>query len=521
MLKRYGYQYDILCLKNFNKRDAAVLDKEELSVRYILPQTYLVDYEANQSAIINSKNADGNEVEGFEQQVRVHFEGRGKGDVGYKDVLKDYDVIIDHDLMFLSWHLPQNAAIRQCIKLWPNKNWLHWVHSGPSEPPPDLCYPSTLRFSAADDSTYVYLNETQRLEYALMIDAPTNIVRTVYNPKDIRQVFQFCSETKEMIDRYKLFDHEILMVYPFSTPRWLEKGVRHLIRIFAAWKNQGVRARLILVNAHCNSDVDKPKVAAMENYIRAANLELDDDVMMTCRFGDETKRNFFRYTVPFNIVRELTMMSNMFIFPSVSECCSLIQAEASIMGKFMVLNQDFPAMLEFCTPDTLRYEFTQNDPDRNPVYYECVAREIWANFISDSSVKNRTKAICENYNEDWIFKKQFEPLLYLGFSENIPTNLRNIEIESPSETDPKIVVETITANIITDQRFESWVNPTVPGVATVPQDDVPEDTPDYENPVIGMKCPIFSVCSENTKSECYKQAGHCLMLDELTVSASD
>ncbi len=103
-------------------------------------------------------------------------------------------------------------------------------------------------------------------------------------------------------------------------------------------------------------------------------------------------------------------MSNLFVFPSDSECCSLIQAEAAISGKVMVLNKSFLPMLEFGSDNVLCYDFN-NNPNSNPVYYECLARELWGELQRDSTFMTSTKARTMKYNRDWVFKNQLEPLL--------------------------------------------------------------------------------------------------------------
>lgn len=503
-LKRAGYDYDLLCLKNFKRKGAdpsmgpELADRLGLNVKYILPQTVLKDYRPNEKPEEPHKNENGRPELGFEQQVAVHLNGdKEKGWIGYQEALEPYDVIIDHDLMFLGWHLCQNAALRKCIERWPEKNWLHWVHSGPSCAPSDICYPSTLRYSAAPNSTYVYLNNVQAHDYALMIGAPRKVVRTVYNPKDVRDVWGFGELTNKIIDRYDLMDHQILQVYPFSTPRWRDKGIRQLIKTFSEWKKQKVKAKLVLINAHCNSPKDQKDIDSIEAYAQLAGLELDKDLILTSRFADEVGDKGLRYTIPFRAVRELVKISNLFIFPSISECCSLIQAEASMAGKFMVLNRDFAPMMEFCTNGVLHYEFTKNNPDQNPLYYECIAREVWANLQQEASVMNRTRAITKTYNRDWIFRNQLEPLLYMGFSQKAaPKQLpRSCPRTSPPEVQgmPR---EPIAGKTYTKQVLEIVL-------------------PNYNDPFDGMECDIFGICSSEQKIRCYEEAGHCLMLGEI------
>lgn len=480
-LERHGYEYDLLCLKTFNSEHKDKLEKtERLRIKYVLPQTTLVDYKP-----MDQPRND------FDQQVETHLHGDPeKGTIGYLEALEPYHTIITHDLMFLSWHLPQNAAIRKCIEKWPDKNWLHWIHSAPSCVE-QYCHPSSLRLSAAPDSTYVFLNESQKLDCALMLQTTRDNIATVYNPKDMREVYDFSRETCAMIEGYNLFDHEIMQVYPFSSPRWEHKGVKTLLKIFGIWKQQGVKVKLVLVNANCNQKKDRKYQDGIENYAKRCGLEVDKDLILTSRFADVADLpQDWRYCVPQRTVRELGLMSNMFIFPSPAECCSLIEAEASIAGKFMVLNSDCKPIMEFGHKSCLSYEFTVNQPD-NPQtgpYFECVSREILTEFRRNPVVANATLARTQTYNRDWVFKNQFEPLIWQKFSNKLSGKghekklpLKKVELESISD---KVEKELSSGKV------------------------------DYTNPRSGDPCPIFETCSTDRREVCYEQAGKCLVLGE-------
>lgn len=525
--RRAGYEYDLLCIKNFNRGDPKTkeVEAEGLSVKYILPQTRLVDY-----GMFEKPRPDKRGEQGFETQVRVHFEGdNAKGWVGYRDALRPYDVVISHDIMFLSWHLPQNKALRACIDLWPEKNWLHQVHSGPSHAKEGICYPSELRYTRAPHSHYIYLNHTQAQDYSLMIRSEMKYVRTVYNPKDIRDVWNFSELSRDIIDKYDLLDHQVLQVYPFSTPRWRDKGVPQLLRIFGHWKKAGIKVKLVLITAHCNNDIDIPHIGAMGNLAQAEGLELDRDVVISYRYAkqqeDPKVEKELRYSVPFSAVRELVCISNMFIFPTVSECCSLIQAEASMAGKFMVLNRDFIPLLEFCVEGVMSYEFTKNKPDVNPTFYECVAKEIWANFQADTMAQNRTRAITKTYNADWVFKNQLEPLLYLGSTkEQVKAGPPEKEVLRPEfsaveephgEGEGAVILEgpngqEVPMKLVKVDGGTSSASVTPPKIEI----QVEEQEGDYTNPTNGMPCPIYGRCSEELRGRCFDEAGQCLVLGE-------
>jgi hypothetical protein len=413
LFEEKGYDYDLLVLKGCNKKH---LKQEGLpkNIKAILPQTSLHDYQWNEQP-----------KKDFEEQFEAHLNGReSKGDVGYLAAVKPYDVIITHDLMFLGWHLPQNKAIRECVKEYPGKRWLHWVHSAPSGLPVEqACYPSSLRYQGCDNSTYVFLNSRQKQDVANHFQISTRDVGVCYNPKDLRDEFDFSEETKKLIDRYDLMNHQILQVYPFSNPRWGSKGVLRLLKIWGEWRKMGINAKLVLLNAHANQEKDERQVRQVEAEAKKCGLTPDMDVIISSRFAslmDIEDANSgvewtpWKHCVPKRTVRELMMISNLFVFPSESECCSLIQAEAATLGLKMVLNRDFLPMLEFAPNNVLSYEFNANDPHRNPIYYQNLARELWGELQDDSTFQSKTFANTRVYNREWIWKNQLEPLLHRG-----------------------------------------------------------------------------------------------------------
>jgi hypothetical protein len=533
MLARHGYPYDLFCLKAFNEEDRKRVEAEGIRTKHVLAQTRLIDYRVDEPP---HPTVPGKEV-GFEDQALVHLHGdRSKGTIGYLEAVKDYDVVITHDLMFLSWFLPQNKAVRDAIDAYPDKNWIHWIHSGPSQKTPGTCYPSTLRYEAAPESTYVFLNESQRADCALMLSTTRSRIAVVYNPRDVRDYFNFSRETCDFIDRYDILNHDLLQTYPFSTPRWNEKGVRHLMKLFGEFKNLGVRARLVLVNANANSPQDVPRVAEIEGYAKRCGLELDRDLILTSRYADEMATrciagkdkdaarrwsNFgkgphggWRYCVPANVVRDLTIASNIFIFTSKTECCSLIQAEAAVTGKYLVLNRNFRPMLEFAGPDVLSFEFNDNDPDSpklNPNYYPCVAREILLELKNDAVV-NRTDSITRVYNKDWIFRTQLEPLLWRKFKDRKVPQPQLLPAGKPQQPVPSGEVRVEEPRITLEERRE---DPPAPTACTVdPSTGILAPVqPDPGGS--GRPCPIWQECTPEREAKCLAEAGKCMMEGEV------
>lgn len=406
MLERHGYEYSLFVVKGFNgkHKERAKGTGWPKNISYSLAQTKLHSYKVGEPA-----------REDFDEQVDTHFEG-------YVKAIEDFDVVITHDLMFIDSHLVQNAAIRKCVERFPDKRWLHWVHSAPSgKPANEPSYPSSLRFEGCENSTYVYLNHTQKQDVANHFGITTRDIAVVYNPVDLRGRFGFAPETCAIVEDYNLLDHDVLQVYPISTPRWVSKGVKQLCAIWGQWVKRGIKAKLVVVNAHCTQEKDENIVRKIETYAKKQGLSPGVDFFLTSRYaaekalegGDECDFDGWNYSVPHEVVQQLNLLANVFVFPSESECCSLIQAENAMLGRFTVLNRNFAPMLEFGDDRTLTYEFG-NDPDRNKVYYECLARELWGELQQDPSFNLGTKARTKTYNRDWIWEKQLEPLLYKG-----------------------------------------------------------------------------------------------------------
>ena len=397
MLERNGYEFDLLCCKSF------VPPEEEKDIEFY---SLLSDHALlclDEGGHLYDYQIDEDPLHDFQECVKSLEDT-------YRENLQGYDVIITHDLMLLSWYLPHNQAIKNLIMEWPDKRWIHWFHSGASAPSPRIKYPSTLRYEAAPNSKYVFLDNYQKQDFANSMDLDASEVSVVYNARDIRDLYDFDQHSLNLIEKYKLLDHDIMQTFPVSTPRWRDKGIRQVMRIFGYWKKAGLRVKLLLLNSHSNEAGEH--VQAMKDYADVAGLDYMKDVIFSSEEARyDHKVRDWSYSIPWRNVRDFITISNMFVFPSVSESCSLVQGEASVMGKFVVINSDFLPMFEFCPRNIPHFKFTQNDPDANPKYYECAAREILQGFNNDVSIANSTLGKTKLYNRDYIWQHQFEPLL--------------------------------------------------------------------------------------------------------------
>jgi hypothetical protein len=270
VLKEYGneeFKVNVYCNEHFNEMHKKTLGEEW---HFNLPSLECHRY-----------NLDEYPNKDFKDQVTL-FE------YAYTEIAEKSDIIITHDLMFLDTHLSQNQAIRNVIKKLNNKLWIHWIHSGPSGRPSDtvkLTYPSKLRYTSADESKYVFLNYSFQQDFANMLLTNTSSIHVVHNFRDIASIYGFGNDTREFINKYDILSHDILQIYPFSSPRWISKGVNKLIKIFSYWKSMDQNVKLVLVNSHANGE-SKKDITALKSLIKMNNLELNKDVILTSDFMD-------------------------------------------------------------------------------------------------------------------------------------------------------------------------------------------------------------------------------------------
>jgi len=313
--------------------------------------------------------------------------------------LKDFDLAFTDDLMYLRMYVTYRQAIFNAGKRLPNLKWAHWGHSGIGE---------RLQLKMPN-AKYVYMNYADAEKFAQHIGVDKDDVHVIFNDKDPRIFFEFQQLTKDMIDKYDLLNYEVMQVYPMCSTRMDAKGVDKVIDIFAEIKKRGRKVKLVIVNSNARKMVEtienKYKLAESKGLIR------DEDIVFTSTFNQETLGG-----VPRAAVRDLMLLSNLFIFPSISEVCSNVLLEASMTHNLVVLNKDFPAFFDFGDEKSaLTYNFAST---RGVSFSERQASGGLQGLVDkildelDKSKSNQQFLRIKNdCNVDMLYKKQYKPLL--------------------------------------------------------------------------------------------------------------
>jgi len=225
-------------------------------------------------------------------------------------------------------------------------------------------------------------------------------------------------DTKEMIDHYDLMSADIMQVYPFSSTRMRDKGVHKIIVMFSAFKKYfNKNVRLVFCNAHCTRGRERQAVEEMLALAKKHGLE-EGEVIFTSRYKPERpEEGGWTYSTPHKVIRDLMNISNMFIFPTISEACSKVLLEASAAGCYMVLNGSFKPMKEFGGSTAIYHDFgsLRESVDHGELsedkWLEEVAKATMPGFMANKALQQKTRMKRE-FNIDYIFRHQLEPLFY-------------------------------------------------------------------------------------------------------------
>jgi glycosyltransferase involved in cell wall biosynthesis len=133
---------------------------------------------------------------------------------------------------------------------------------------------------------------------------------------------------------------DVAQVYPVSATRLDTKGIRHAINVFAALKSLGKVVRLVIACAHADGDEGSEQIRQAKSFAKEAGLV--EELVFTSDIVPESAGS----GLSSNDVRALLQVSNVFVFPSVSEASPLVLMEAAMSGCLLVLNSSLPCLME-------------------------------------------------------------------------------------------------------------------------------------------------------------------------------
>lgn len=335
------------------------------------------------------------------------------------DILKDVDVVITHDLIFLPDYVKHRIACLNLTKKLPDLRWLHWVHSATS---PESLINERKNFEDKyremlgqkfPNSFLVYPNAYDIPRVAKNFGYEEDQVVVVPHSTDFTGYNKFEPITTRLVEENNLLDADVIMVYPIRMDRGKQPHIN--LEIINACNKIGLDSRLIIVDFHSTGD---DKVVYREEIKKMAeDLNIVDKLIFTSEFDES-----LRCESPRGMVSDLFTLSNVFCSPSMSETYSLIAQEAMMKGNFCILNHDFAPMRSIYGDMAIYKQFSANIDfsgmngsiettfSNREGYFHDIACYIKYVLENNKVVKGRTWVRKER-NPNAIFRNYIEPLL--------------------------------------------------------------------------------------------------------------
>jgi glycosyltransferase involved in cell wall biosynthesis len=209
--------------------------------------------------------------------------------------------------------------------------WLHVCHSAASKERPANV--PAVRITLPPKHRLLCLNEADVEHLAAHYATSKDNVVTAPNARDITTFGRFDPHAELIVDRYGLAEADVVQVFPVSGTRMGAKGVPVLISIFGHLAKLGLKVKLVLVNAHSNSDAVRNVIGAYRKDARSAGLASDDLIVTSEDFPGSSADG-----LSIQAVHDLFQVSNLFVLPSISEASSLTLLEAAMSGCLIVTN---------------------------------------------------------------------------------------------------------------------------------------------------------------------------------------
>ena len=307
------------------------------------------------------------------------------------------EAVYCEDLFFQGWFFVHSVAIRKVAPSFPNVKWYAVAHSIPIGM-------KSIWYPLPAGSKLISLNETIAMQVAENYKTTIDNVHVIYNAMDFRTYLDRDPLAVDIYERFKLMEADIIQVYPFSSERWVDKGVDKLIHIFSHFKKLGNNVRLILATAWIFPESIKQIRAVADRF----GLSKDEVIITSEAYPD-------RMGVPNRVIRELMSVSNLFICPTRAETSSLILAEAMMGGCYIVINDMLPQLMEIAGSSALKFHLNSSvhhyhiNEDENKFYLD-VARIIDSELRINPIIRTKTK-IRKEFCFEHLYKTQYAPLL--------------------------------------------------------------------------------------------------------------
>jgi glycosyltransferase involved in cell wall biosynthesis len=223
------------------------------------------------------------------------------------------------------------------------------------------------------------------------------------------------------MEEHKLLEADTICIYPTRLTE--AKQIDKAIQLVEQLKVLGQDVRMIVCNSWSNGQEEIDYL----NKLKSESFLTEQELLFTSTFESKWCKDSdidIQLGLPKPVVQDLLRLSDLFILPSISECCSMVMLEAGANKNLMILNQDLWSLHEFGG------QIMNNSTSRSAMYLEFGSRtrpianyhpspEEWyknkaleiIEYQNSNQAINFFKTIRKRHNPEWVYRNQLLPCI--------------------------------------------------------------------------------------------------------------
>jgi mannosylglucosylglycerate synthase len=313
-----------------------------------------------------------------------------------KRITEKVDYVMAHNAFSLHFSLPLTAALWELAAFRPKGSVIAWCHDLAWTNPlyqseMHSGYPWDLLRLPAPHVRYVVISkERERELIGLWGGGEADVIP---NGIDAAGFLRLSDETREIVERYALFDSDLVLLFPTRITR--RKNIELGIRCVAALRDRGVSVRFLVTGPTAPHHPGRSQQYLAELRSLAAELDVQNCVIFLAQELGQIPDS--------RTVAELYSVSDALLMPSSQEGFGLPVLEAGL-ARLPAVVSDIPILLEVGDDDVRRFSLTES-ADR-------IADEILeAVKLGPARLFRR---VLSDYRWESIVERQILPLLGSG-----------------------------------------------------------------------------------------------------------
>lgn len=362
-------------------------------------QKYAQKFEVEINPLLGSRTEEVLNVHQAIQEGKHHeMESLMAEIYGYLiDTLKDFDILIAHNVLTMPFNLPLTAALhrigQECIL-----PIISWNHDSPffySDYQGHLDrFPWNMLKRSYAGINYVAISESRKRLFSDLYGIRKQL-SVVPNGIDPVGFFHLDPTTVRLIQERRLFEAEFLMVQPSRLH--FRKNMELSIHVTKALHDTGLKATLLITGAH---DPHETKSLAYYERLAALSRELgiEDDVLI---MAEHIFENGEKLTEDRIIIRDLYLISDILFLPSLQEGFGIPLLESGMI-KLPIVCSNIPPFLEIGGSDVCLFDL-DDPPDK--------IADIILEFVNDLKPHKMYRKVMKDYSWDNIYNNRLLPLI--------------------------------------------------------------------------------------------------------------